>query len=99
MLRAYSKYMKQLALPYTRPYIADTLAKNVQITQQICELFSLRFDPAHNANQEQSETECKIIEEQINVALESVENLTEDQILRQYLCLSNATLRTNFYQI
>ena len=36
--------------------------------------------------------------EQINLRLDEVFSLDDDRIIRRYLDLINATLRTNFYQ-
>lgn len=98
MLRGYSKYMKQLALPYTRSYTAKTLAKYADITSSLIHLFDVRFNPAKDLNADQRATQAELIEQNILSSLDAVENLTEDQIFRQYLTLIQATLRTNFYQ-
>ena len=62
------------------------------------QLFDARFNPSSRATQEQRALECQVIEERIELGLEAVANLTEDQIIRQYIALMKATLRTNFFQ-
>ena len=55
-----------------------------------------RFDPrsAHGTSDAQRREQVRAIEQ----ALEQVENLSEDRVLRQYLALILATTRTNFWR-
>ncbi len=98
MLRAYSRYMKQIGLHYTRPFIANTLASHPEISRLLVALFSQRFEPSA-ASATGREAACAQTEASILQLLESVQNLTEDQVVRQYLTLLNATLRTNYFQL
>ncbi len=102
MLRAYSRYMKQIQFNFSGEYIANTLCNHLPITRKIVELFNCRFDVALQPNggvalggksDREQELEKSIIED-----LDTVENLGEDRIIRQYLALLNATLRTNYFQ-
>src|SRR5574340_847504 len=55
--------------------------------------FSMRFDPAaHDAQAAQAQSDA------IEQALDRVDNLSEDRVLRQLLALVQATLRTNFWR-
>src|SRR6185437_2067668 len=56
-----------------------------------------RFDPAH-AGSARAERNATSLAAQIRAGLESVTSLDDDRILRAYLTLVQATLRTNFYQ-
>ncbi|NNM10619.1 MAG: NAD-glutamate dehydrogenase [Pseudomonadales bacterium] len=98
MLRAYSRYMKQINLPYTRIYTSATLARYGEITAQLVQLFETRFAPDSGLEPEPRAQAANEQEAAIVQALESVSNLTEDQIIRQYLTLMSATLRCNYYQ-
>jgi glutamate dehydrogenase len=98
MLRAYCRYMKQIKLPYTRPYIANALAKYPEITADLVNLFKLRLEPSAGISMDQRALESRVVEELLLERLQSVDNLTDDQIFRQYLTLIKATLRSNFYQ-
>lgn len=95
MMRAYARYMKQLRFGLSQEYIADTLIKYTDITQHLVELFSARFNPDKQANAAK-DTEQWL--EAINEQLEAVNNINEDRIVRRYMELIKATLRTNFYQ-
>jgi len=96
MLRAYAKYLKQIKFVFSQTYIAKTLYKHQNITQLLVELFNTRFSPTLEGDR-QVQTD-KIVEA-LHLALESVANLDEDKILRRFIDLILATLRTNFYQL
>lgn len=108
MLRAYSRYMKQIQFNFSGDYIADTLYNHLSITKKLVGLFNARFE-CNNDNM-RNESTCAVedrgrksntetdIEQSIIAALESVENLSQDRIIRQYMTLINATLRTNYFQ-
>jgi glutamate dehydrogenase len=92
ILRAYAKYVWQAGFNFSQSYIEDALFTNVAITSQLVQLFKLRFDPAN------IEVDKDILVQKIEEALEGVSNLSEDRILRRYLHLILATVRTNYYQ-
>ncbi|RDH44568.1 NAD-glutamate dehydrogenase [Zooshikella ganghwensis] len=93
MLRAICKYLLQLKVPFSQAYMETTLANNPIITRQLVELFSQRFDPSQPVNEER----CQELQQNIQAALDAVANLDEDRILRHYLEVILAMLRTNFY--
>lgn len=97
LFRAYARYIKQLRFGFSQQFIAETLAQHVGITQQLLALFINRFDPAIKDEAERAKTSDEI-EQTILDALDLVESLDHDRILRRYLELIKATLRTNFYQ-
>ena len=59
------------------------------------DLFEARLDPSR---QNTAEAESERLNEEIEEALEEVESLDEDRILRSFLAVTLATLRTNYYQ-
>ncbi|OPX56667.1 glutamate dehydrogenase (NAD) [Oceanospirillum multiglobuliferum] len=94
VLRAYARYMKQIRFNFGQEYIAATLGNHPAIARQLVALFELRFNPEVQYDKEAAKTlRAEIIE-----ALDQVQSLNEDLILRRYLDLIRATLRTNFYQ-
>ena len=98
LLRAYSRYMKQIQLSFSGDYIADTLTRNLPITEQLVQLFNTRFDPTafkSDKKRRDHEDQC---EANILASLDKVDNLNDDQLIRRYLELINATLRTNYFQ-
>ncbi|MBV1787054.1 NAD-glutamate dehydrogenase [Marinobacterium sp. D7] len=95
LLRAVSKYLQQLGVPFSQHYVEQALARNPQLSRQLCELFAIRFDPDFQGNRDTSEEQ---LSHSILTALDAVENLDEDRILRHYLSVIQAMLRTNYYQ-
>ncbi|WP_417422268.1 NAD-glutamate dehydrogenase [Halomonas sp.] len=92
MLRGYARYLKQIRFGMSQHYIAATLANYPAITQELVEMFRLRFDPtlvSHDTD------ECVA---RLNEHLEAVASLNDDQLLRRFMELIQATLRTNYYQ-
>lgn len=95
LLRAYTKYLRQIGFTFSQPYVETSLAKNAKIAKQLVELFKLVFDPA---KQSDSAAYIPALEKEIQTALESVASLDEDRILRSVLEVLRATLRTNYFQ-
>jgi glutamate dehydrogenase len=95
VLRAYAKYLRQAGTTFSQRYIERVLASNVGVTRLLVRLFESRFDPARQSGQgERSEA----ITEEIRGLLDEVAILDHDRILRSYLGLILATLRTNYYR-
>lgn len=96
VLRGYAKYLWQLGFSFSQNYIEETFANNAPIAAQLLELFMLRFDPS--LPMESKNTGANTIRRQIKAKLESVENLNEDRIIRRFINLIMATIRTNYFQ-
>lgn len=95
VLRAYAKHMRQAAFTFSQTYMEQTLASYPQLARQLYALFRTRFDPALEAGRE---VHCAELTAAIEAGLNSVANLDEDRILRQFLAMIQATLRTNAFQ-
>ena len=98
MLRAYAHYMKQIQFSFSGDYIAETLSNHLAITSKIVDLFQLRFNCDWSGSDELRKEQELRLSEEIILALDDVENLSEDRIIRHYLALIEATLRTNYFQ-
>ncbi len=95
LLRAYARYCRQTRFNFSQPFIAEALCSQAAISRHLVALFHERFSPRRRADgKAEAEITAAILD-----ALEQVENLDEDRILRRYLELISATLRTNFYQL
>ncbi len=93
VLRAYAKYLRQIGFPLSQQYIEQTMAANPVLARMLVNLFRLRFDhERHDADGAAAQTSA------IEQALDRVENLNEDRVLRQYLALVQATTRTNYWR-
>jgi len=86
--------MKQIGSSFSIDYIANTLACYPDIAKLIVDLFHQKFCPTLRRNKSKVES----IQNNILTKLDKVSNLDDDRIIRRYLDLINATLRTNFYQ-
>jgi glutamate dehydrogenase len=95
VLRAYAKYLRQAGSTFSQDYMEDTLRSNVHITRLLVNLFQARHSPDHQ--RAGSELTDGILEE-LEGALDQVASLDEDRILRAFLTLIKATLRTNWFQ-
>src|SRR5205823_5763827 len=95
VLRTYAKYLRQAGIAFSQRYIERVLGLNVAIARLLIRLFESRFDPARQPGEgERSEA----ITEEIRGQLDEVAILDHDRILRSYLGLILATLRTSFFQ-
>lgn len=94
ILRAFAQYMRQTGSSFSQSYIASTLASYPQIASMLIALFDMRFNPDKKRD-EKAEKEAL---EKIEQELELVSNLDDDRIIRRYLDMIMATVRTNFYQ-
>ncbi|UVE16451.1 NAD-glutamate dehydrogenase [Pseudomonas sp. LS44] len=98
LLRAYARYLKQIRLGFDLGYIASTLVNHIDIARELVRLFKTRFYLARKLSAGDLADKQHKLEQAILAALDDVSVLNEDRILRRYLDLIKATLRTNFYQ-
>ncbi|KZX58779.1 NAD-glutamate dehydrogenase [Halioglobus sp. HI00S01] len=98
MLRAYARYLRQLQFPFSVEYIAETMASHLHITARIVEMFLTRFSPVFDGDEDWRAEREMSVEQRILEMLDEVQNLGQDRIIRQYLKVIKATLRTNFFQ-
>jgi len=94
IIRAYVRYLTQIRYPFSRPYIITSLTKHPKIIRLLVDMFKAQFNPE---NGEKSDSMAKSCSDKINKALQDVESLDEDRILRLISTLMNATMRTNYY--
>jgi glutamate dehydrogenase len=97
LIRAYAKYLRQLANAFNQPHMEQALAANPHIAGLLCDLFYTRFDPssgdAHPASEPVTALTTKIL-----TAIDQVPSLEDDRILRRFLEAVLATVRTDFFQ-
>ncbi|OUS94325.1 NAD-glutamate dehydrogenase [Rhodococcus sp. NCIMB 12038] len=90
VLRAYARYLRQGGFPYSQNHIATVLGDHPKISQALIRLFAARFDP-------DAATESGDLIGPLETAIGDVLGLDADRILRAYLNVALATLRTNRY--
>ncbi|KAE8546218.1 NAD-glutamate dehydrogenase [Marinobacter nauticus] len=98
LLRTYARYMRQIRFSNSQTFISNTLVNHVNLTRILLEYFEVRFNPERFKSKGKSEAAQQKLEIEFNAGLDEVENLSEDRVLRLYLELMQATLRTNYYQ-
>ena len=95
LLRACAKYLRQAGMRFSEKYVQRVLRSNGAITRLLIRLFESRFDPARQGG---ASERCGAISEEIRGQLDEVVSLDHDRILRSYLAVIDATLRTNYYK-
>src|SRR5205809_2947374 len=85
VLRAYAHYLRQAGSTFSLAYVEQTLASNPRIAALLVRLFFQRFSENEKPKEEKLTTE-------ISAALDAVQNLDEDRILRSLLAVIRATL-------
>jgi glutamate dehydrogenase len=90
VLRAYARYLNQTGSTLSLSYVEQALAANPRIAALLVRLFVCRFDP-------QGKRDDPAVAREIEAALDEVQNLDEDRILRSFLAVVQATTRTNHF--
>ncbi len=94
VLRAYARYARQLGSPYGVQYMAETLLGQPGVARGLMALFRARFDPELTDR----ETAIEAALQDLRARIDAVTGLDADRILRGYLAMITATLRTNWFR-
>ncbi|MFG1766932.1 NAD-glutamate dehydrogenase [Micromonospora parva] len=97
VLRAYAKYLRQAGTVFSQDYMELTFIAYPRIAALLVELFEARFAPDATSIEERRRHSGELIRT-IEGAFDDVTSLDQKRILRSYLTLIEATLRTSFYQ-
>jgi glutamate dehydrogenase len=93
VLRAIVQYLRQAGIPYSRSYMQRTLLAQPDIAEGLVELFLARFHP-----DKRDEEKATRLGKQIEDLIDAVSSLDEDRILRGFLSVIRAMLRTNYFR-
>jgi len=95
LIRCYTKYLVQLAVPFSQDYIEDVLLEYPNLVRLLVDQFEAQFDPslADDARSEQVEKLKAAVHREVRRA----NSVDEDRILSAFKGLLNATLRTNYF--
>src|SRR6266516_1490412 len=99
LVRAISRFLRQVRIAYSQDYLWATLRKHAGIAAKIVQLFHARFDPRLVISADERARRQAEIQAGIESALQGVESLDEDRILRRFVNAVMAAVRTNFYQL
>jgi glutamate dehydrogenase len=99
LIRSISRFLRQIRVAYSQDYMWTTLRNHPAVAAQVVDLFRTRFDP-HLAvsTAQRAEREAEILSA-IEMALQAVQSLDEDRIIRHFVSAVTAAVRTNFYQL
>jgi glutamate dehydrogenase len=94
LVRALCKYLLQAKVPFSQSYMEQTLSHHAEITRLLVNLFHARLDP----RQKQRDKRTPRLVAQIEQAIDGIASLDEDRIMRHYLAVILATVRSNYFQ-
>ena len=95
ILRTIAMYVRQIGSAFSVEYIEQALIENPVIAGDLVRLFEVRFDPAFVGDRDAA---ASGVRDALHSALDDVPSLDHDRILRSFIGVIDATLRTNFYQ-
>lgn len=92
VLRAYRRYQRQIGTTYTETTTNTALLEHPRVAAALLAYFDARFDPDHEGDREGDATAARAA---VVEGLDAVDRLDQDRILRSFLGMIDATLRTN----
>lgn len=90
VLRAYRRYVSQCGAGFTDAEMDGALVRHPELARGLVRYFETRFDPRQRDDPESARGGCV-------KALDQVPHLRQDQILRGFVDLIDATLRTDYF--
>ncbi|HEX2024532.1 MAG TPA: NAD-glutamate dehydrogenase domain-containing protein [Acidimicrobiales bacterium] len=93
VLRAYRRYRKQVGTAFTTNYVDRVLVEHAASAKALVDLFAARFDPSWDEGPEVADE----LRRQVVDGCDAVALLDHDRILRGFLGVVDATVRTNRY--
>jgi glutamate dehydrogenase len=92
VVHAIARYLRQAGIPFSDGYVQRTLVAHPGVVALMVQLFSQRLDPERMNLTAAQDTERAVVR-----AIDEVSSLDEDRILRSFLHVVQAILRTNHY--
>jgi glutamate dehydrogenase len=99
LIRAISRFLRQIRIAYSQDYMWTTLRNHAAVAAQIVQLFRARFDPHLPLSPEERVKRVGEILSAIETALQTIESLDEDRIIRHFVNAITAAVRTNYFQL
>ncbi len=93
LVKALTRYLHQTGFIYGKGYVQLTLIKHFLYTKMLVDLFDARFNPKNF-----SDERVNILQKNIVSYLDSIDNSSEDKVLRSMFNIIKAIVRTNCYQ-
>lgn len=98
LIRALARHRQQSGLDPSQRVQEEALSNHPGVARLILDLFRTKFHPAINVSLEARKTQADAVMAEIVEALQLVESLDDDRVLRRLALLVGATKRTNYYQ-
>ncbi|MFM1916818.1 MAG: hypothetical protein RJB01_333 [Actinomycetota bacterium] len=95
VIRSYARYMRQIGSTFGQGYLEQAVLSHPDITSHLMDYFRIRFDPGFVGDRDTAETDARA---RIESLLADVMSLDEDRILRLFMQLISASVRTNFFR-
>ena len=95
VLRAIARYLRQAGSTFSDRYTEQVLVAHPRVARRLVELFHARFDPLRPRDEGAAEA----LGEEIEEAVDAIESLDADRILRSFLTVLRATVRTTHFQL
>ena len=97
VLRAVGRYLRQAGSTYSQTYLAQALSANVDLARRLVDLFETKFDPRRELDAEARTSRVEALTRGVTEGLDDVASLDHDRILRSYLAVLTAAVRTNYF--
>jgi glutamate dehydrogenase len=96
LLRTVCRYLLQIGLPFSQAYMEGQLAEYSEMAGKLVRLFMARHDPALPVSER--ERRQADLNTALEAALDQVQSLDADRVMRAFHGVIRASLRTNFFQ-
>ncbi len=93
VLRAVARYLRQAGIQFSDAYMVRTLLRHPEIAMLLVRLFTARFDPERTQRDDAEQ-----LTSEIEAAIDAVESLDEDRMLRGFEAVIRGILRTNYFR-
>jgi glutamate dehydrogenase len=93
VLRSIGRYLRQAGTTFSDRYTENALVAHPRVARLLVDLLLARFDPDAT-----DPDRAERLTEEIEGQIDAVESLDQDRILRSFLAVARAMLRTNFFQ-
>ena len=98
LMRAFARYRQQTGLDPSQSVQTASLSAYPGVARLILDLFRIKFDPAIHSDVAARAEQAEKVFAEIMDALQAVESLDTDRVLRRLALLVQAMVRTNYYQ-
>jgi len=98
LIRALARHRQQSGLDPSQRVQEQALSDHPGVARLILDLFRTKFDPAIAAGLDERRVQARAVMGEITEALQLVESLDHDRVLRRLALLVAACQRTNYYQ-